>query len=125
MKAATSDAFISEFLLTLNQDSLVLKQIRIYGTLYIPGNVIVIKKVSPGTLKAGILKCIAFYEGIVSFGVSSFIIQQNRYNLYVTTKKVSDFETIQYQDLHDYYPMQRHGTLDSFSITLHHFISEK
>ena len=125
MKVATSDAFISKFLLTLNQDSLVLKQIRIYGTLYIPGNVIVIKKVSPGTLKAGILKVIAFYEGVVSFAVSSFIIQQNRYNLYVTTKKVSDFETVRYQDLHDYCPLQRHGTLDSFSISLHHFISEK
>ena len=125
MKISSSDPFLLKFLESLNTNALVLKKIKIYGTLYIPGNVLVLEKVSPGTLKAGVIRAISFNNDVVCFGVSSFIVQQNRYNFYVTTQKVSEFEKVKYEDLQDYYPLQKFGNLDAFSTSLHHYISEK
>ena len=125
MKATTSDPFLKLYLRKLNLNALVLKNIKIYGTLYIIGNVLVLMKLSPGTLKVGLIKAISFHEEEVNFGVTTFVALQNRYNFYVTTEKMSDFETLNYKDLQDYYPLQRYGALDAFSFPLHHYVSEK
>ena len=123
--AGQSDRFLSRYLSTLNGRALVLKNIKIFGTLYVPGNILVLEKLSPGTLKVGLLKAISFYEDTVNFGVEVFTVLQNRYNFYITTAKVSEFEKVDYQDLQDYYPLQRYGPVDSFSFPLHHYVSEK
>ena len=123
--AAKDDRFLGRYLLTLNGSALVLKNIKIFGTLYVTGNILVLKKLSPGTLKVGLLRAISFYEDKVNFGVEVFTVLQNRYNFYVTTSRVSEFEKVDYHDLQDYYPLQRYGPIDAFSFPLHHYVSEK
>ena len=124
MKGATSDSFLRMYLTTLDNSALILKKVKIYGTLYLPGNVLVLKKMSSGTLKVGLLRNISFFEEEISFGVTTFMAQQNRYNFYVTMELLSEFEKVMYKDLQDYYPLQKYGTVDVFSFPLHHFISE-
>lgn len=124
IKHQTSDPFLARYLSGLDPNSLVLKKVKILGTLYIPGRILVLDKSSPGELKVGLLKTISFYEGQVNFGVETFITQLNEYNFYVSVKKLSNFAKVDYKDLLDYYPLQRYGSLDSFSFPLHHFVSE-
>ena len=123
--AVKDDRFLARYVLTLNKSALVLKNIKIFGTLYVTGNILVLKKMSPGTLKVGLLRAISIYEDRVNFGVEVFMVLQNRFNFYVTTSRVSVFEKVDYQDLQDYYPLQRYGPIDAFSFPLHHYVSEK
>ena len=123
--AVKDDRFLARYVLTLNKSALVLKNIKFFGTLYVTGNILVLKKMSPGTLKVGLLRAISIYEDRVNFGVEVFMVLQNRFNFYVTTSRVSVFEKVDYQDLQDYYPLQRYGPIDAFSFPLHHYVSEK
>ena len=124
MKSQTSDKFLQRYLNSLNSKSLILKKVKVFGTLYSPGNILILKKELPGTLEVGLLRTISFYEEQVNFGIETFLVQLNKFNIFVTVEKLSEFQKVDYKNLHDYYPLQRHGTMDSFSFSLHHFISE-
>ena len=124
MQFQTSDKFLERYLSSVNSNSLILTKVKIFGTQYSPGNILILKKELTGTLEVGLLKTISFYQDKVNFGIESFLVQLNKYNYYVTIEQLSNFEKVDYQSLLDYYPLQRHGTLDSFSFSLHHFVSE-
>ena len=85
--------------------------------------IVVLKKSSFGEMKVGLLRAIAFLNGVVFLGCSSFEVQQSRYCYYVSTKHCQDLEIVQLEDLADHHPLQRIGTLDNFYIALHHFVS--
>ena len=51
-----------------DEDSLILTNIKIFGTLYSPGMVLVMKKESFGVLQVGIIRIIIFQGGRVMFG---------------------------------------------------------
>ena len=124
LKYQTSDQFLTRYLSRVSTSSLILKKIKILGTLYSPGSILVLKKLEPGALEVGLLKTISFHEEKVSFGVEAFLVKLNKYNFYVSVEKVSEFVKVDYDDLLDYYPLKRYGSLLSFSFPLHHFISE-
>ena len=117
------DAYLMKASEILDEDSLILTQIKIFGTLYSPGMVLVMKKESYGVLKVGIIRIISFKGGRVTFGCSKFTAMQSRNNFYVSTENLSSFEFISYDALEDYYPLQRIGDLNKFRFSLHHYIS--
>lgn len=106
-----------------DEDSLILTNIKIFGTLYSPGMVLVMKKESFGVLQVGIIRIISFQGGRVMFGCSKFTAMQSRNNFYVTTENLDSFEFISYDALEDYYPLLRIGDVNMFRFSLHHYIS--
>ena len=119
----SSDIYIQKASKVLISDSLIVKSVKIHGTLYSPGMIVMMKKESFGVLKVGMIRIIAFQESQIWFGCSTYSASQSRYNSYVTTEELSDFETICYDNLQDYYPLLRYGTISGFRFVLHHFIS--
>ena len=117
------DIYLKEISKVLPQNSLILKKLKILGTLYTPGMVAVIEKRAFGVLKVGILRVIAFQDEQVFFGFSTLMAIQSRYNFYVSTEDLDKFETKSYDELHDYYPLTRIGSTSSFRFALHHYIS--
>ena len=124
MRLATSDDFLTRFISNINPKALILKKVTIYGTLYSTGNILVLKKLAPGTLHVGVLKAISFFEEKIKFGVKTFTVMLNKFNFYVSTACESEFEVVEYIKLQDYYPLQRHGSNDTFFFPLHHYVSE-
>ena len=119
----SNDIFVKSASQVLQGDSLILNNVKIHGTLYSPGMIVVMKKEALGVLKVGLIRIIAFQEGKICFGCSTFLAMQSRYNFYVTREEISMFETINYDDLQDYYPLTRIGTTSAFRFALHHYIS--
>ena len=119
----SSDTYIGEASLLLDKDSLILTSLKIYGTLYRPGSIILMKKESLGVLKIGLVRIIAYESNRIFFGCSTYIAMQSRYNFYVTTEELKSFEIISYDNLQDYYPLMKIGTTSGFKFSLHHFIS--
>ena len=122
-EGSSQDLYIRNAKHVLYRDSLILKSVKIYGTLYKPGMIVVMKKQSLGVLKVGLIRIIGFQNDQILFGCSSFIAKQSRYNYYVSTEDQDVFEFISYDNLQDYYPLLRIGTTSAFRFSLHHFIS--
>ena len=119
----SSDSFVHQAAQHLQKDCLILRNMKIFGTLYSPGAIIVMKKESLGVLKVGLVKIIAFQNNQALFGCSTYIAKQSRYNFYVTTDELEEFEIISYDELQDYYPLLRIGSPSGFKFPLHHYIS--
>ena len=111
------------YLASLEAKTLIPKYVKVFGTRYEAGQVLVLKKLSHGLLKIGLIKHISFNGTSVKFCVRTFKASQSKYGFYVTTKFLSQFEVTELDDLADYYPLEMVGTADSFSFILHHFIS--
>ena len=117
------DPFMKAFVKDLDPKSLVPKYIKIYGTNYESGKVLVIKKEQHGRLKVGFIKAISYFNNIVQFVVKTFEASQSKYGSYVTTKFLSENEIVDYDLLADYHPLEMLGPSHSFSFILHHYIS--
>jgi hypothetical protein len=121
----TKDPLVIQFLSSLNPQGLSPKSIKIFGTLYEAGSILIMEKLSFGLLKVGLVRCISCNENKVSFSVSSYEASQSKFGYYVTTRFVSECEVVSYDTLADYYPLVMIGTKEAFSFILHHFITEK
>ena len=120
---SSTDIHIRQASQVLRSDSLILTNVKIHGTVYSPGMIVVMKKESLGVLKVGLIRIIAFQDDLVYFVCSTFIAMQSRYNFYVTRGEQAPSEIISYDDLQDYYPLLRIGTTTDFRFALHHYIS--
>ena len=116
---------MKQYYAALKPEALIPKYINIFGTRYEAGQVLVLKKLSHGSLKIGLIRSISNFEQEVTFCVATFEASQSKFGYYVTTKHISPFEAVDYNDLADYYPLVMVGTPESFSFNLHHFVSEK
>ena len=123
LSTSDGDNYLMKASEVLDGDGLILTNIKIFGTLYSPGMLVVMEKESFGVLKVGIIRIIAFQGGRVIFGCSKFTAMQSRNNFYVTTENLCKFEFISCDDLQDYYPLIRIGDLNMFRFCLHHYIS--
>ena len=121
--STTSDLHIHQAAQFLQKDCLILRNFKIFGTLYSPGTIVIMKKESLGVLKIGLVRVIGYQNNQVLFGCSTFIAMQSRYNYYVTTEELDTFEIISYDELQDYYPLFRIGSTSGFKFSLHHYIS--
>ena len=68
----STDVHIKQVALILPKQSLILKSLKIRGTLYTPGMVAVIEKISQGVSKVGIIRLIVLNGEDVFFGCSTF-----------------------------------------------------
>ena len=114
-----------KYLRMVEDDALILKSLKIYGTEYIPGMLLVLGKESHGVLKVGLIRLITLRDESVSFGCSVFISKQSRDNYYVSTEDSNLFEMTSYEALQDYHPLLRVGPVWGFKFSLHHFISSR
>ena len=124
VKQVETDDFIKLFLSTLDEEALVPVKISVYGTSYEPGNVLVLHKEDVGEMTVGVVKAIGFFKGEVFFGCTIFEARQSVNGYYVTIKKVRNFFKQSYNKLADHNPLLRVGPTDSFSFSLHHFVSK-
>jgi hypothetical protein len=123
MLQVSSDSFMLEFLRSFQENTVVPKKIKIWGTNYEPGMLLVVKKELFGELTVGLLKVIAVTGSKVTFGFETFLANQANHNYYVSVKKINSMEMVDAQDLCDHHPLLRDGTSSNFSFSLHHFIS--
>ena len=119
----TSDSGLRSFYSSLQSDSVIPKKLKVFGTVYGIGKVLVLKKMCFGKLRIGVIKAIAFSSSEVNFSISVFEAHQSKFGHYVTTKFVSPNDTVNYSNLADYCPLEMIGTHKSFSFILHHFIT--
>ena len=124
VSSITTDLAMQTFFKNLDSQAMIPKQIKIYGTTYESGKVLVIKKVEYGKLTVGLIKAISYFKHEVKFAVKTFEAHQSKYGQYVTTKFLKSHEIVDYRELADYYPLEMIGTCDSFSFVLHHFVSQ-
>ena len=125
VSAITNDPFMKNYLTALNPKSLIPKYLKIYGTRYEAGKVLILNKMNHGHLKVGLIRSISFLENKVNFLVRTFEANQSKFGFYVTTKSLSEDESVVFENLGDYYPVEMVGTIRSFSFVLHHFVSDK
>ena len=118
-----AEPFLKAYLQALDPKTLIPKHIKIYGTNYENGKVLVIRKVEHGKLKVGLIKAISYFNNKVQFVVKTFEANQSKYGSYVTTKFLAENEIVEYDLLSDYHPLEMIGPCDSFFFILHHYIS--
>ena len=123
MLQVSSDSFMVEFLRKFQENTVVPKKIKIWGTNYEPGMLVVIRKELFGELTVGLLKALAVTDNKVVFGCETFLANQASYNYYVSVKKIKSMEIVDVENLSDHHPLLRVGTSTNFSFALHHFIS--
>ena len=119
----TLDPILKSYICSLDPKTLVPKNVKVFGTHYEAGQVLILKKLCHGLLKIGLIKCISSNGISLNFCVSTFEASQSKFGFYVTTKFLSDFEATNLDDLADYYPLETVGPNNSFSFILHHFVS--
>ena len=118
------EPFLRNFMLKFSPEVLVPVNIKIFGTSYDPGMVLVLTKEDCGeVMKVGILRAIAVDKEEVFLGVVSFEAQRSQHGYFVTTKQVNSFEIVNHSQLADYSPLQRIGPADTFRFCLHHYVS--
>ena len=105
-------------------DAPVTHSVKVYGTDYSIGSVVILEKNAEGLLKVGLVRIIIILDGQPVFGCSTFLAGLSRCNFYVAIDKIKELETVKYEMLHDYYPLPKVGVGDSFRFSLHHFISD-
>ena len=121
----SSDNLLRKFMAELSSDTLLPTNIKIFGTKYEPGMILVLRKSGFGALEVGVLRFISYKNEKVIFCCTVFEAFQSKHCYYVTSKKSQDFEMMSYDRLGDHYPLHRIGTADKFCFSLHHYISEK
>ena len=119
----TIDPMLKEYISSLDPKALVPKYVKIFDTQYQAGKVVVLKKLSHGLLKIGLIRSLSFNGKVVNFCLTTFEASQSKFGFYVTTKYLSSFEAVDFDNLLDYYPLEIVGTTESFSFILHHFVS--
>ena len=119
----TIDPELKMYLSSLESRTLVPKYVKVFGTRFEAGQVLILKKLAQGHLKIGLIKNISFNGTTVNFCLKTFEASQSKYGFYVTTKFLLNSEVTDLEDLADYYPLEMVGASDSFSFILHHFIS--
>ena len=125
VSAVTGDPLMKNYFSALNPKSLIPKYVKIHGTRYEAGKVLILNKMNHGHLKIGLIRSISFIETKVNFLVRTFEANQSKFGFYVTTKSFSEDESVVFENLADYYPVEMVGTIRSFSFILHHFVSDK
>ena len=119
----TSDPALKAFYQELNEEAVIPNRVKIYGTEFIIGKIIVIKKQDHGNLKVGLIKAISYFKNKISFAVVTFEALKSKFGPFVTTAFISAHEVVDFDTLADYYPLEMMGTLDSFSFILHHYVT--
>ena len=109
----TFDPFLKTFLAGLSDDSLIPTTIKIYGTQYEAGMLVVIEKKDFGEVLVGV--AFAYVKKEALFACTVFEAMQSKYGYYITTKKIKDIEVVKQSILADPHPLQRIGTADKFS----------
>ena len=120
----TKDVSLKIFFSSISQEALIPKTIKIFGTVYETGMVLVVEKRDLGEIKVGILQAISFYREKVTFGCTVFEALLSKHGYFVSSKKVSDMETFKLGSLPDHHPLQRVGTASKFCFSLHHYVSQ-
>ena len=121
-----SDSFMKEFLDCVPDEALLPTRLKIFGTTYEVGMVLVLDKSNVGqTLKIGLIRRMSFLNEEVTFCCSCFEAEQSYAGYYVATKKMEHLCIVKHSQLYDYCPLQRIGSVNNFVFCLHHFISRK
>ena len=119
----TVNPILKSYICSLDPKALIPKNVKVFGTHYEAGQVLILKKLCHGLLKIGLIQCISYNGIALNFCVTTFEASQSKFGFYVTTKFLSDFEATNLDDLADYYPLEMVGPSNSFSFILHHFVS--
>ena len=120
----SNDAEMRHYYTRLHGQALVPNHLQIYGTKFEVGHLVVMEKMSFGTLKVGLIMGMSCYKNEVNFLVSTFVALQSKYGYYVTSESLNK-ETVDFDNLADHYPLLMIGTPTAFMFRLHHFISRR
>ena len=97
--------------------------VKVWGTKYEPGMLVVPQVLSYGILKVGLIKALIVDGSKVYFKCDCFRAELGVGGIY-TTKNQLDCCVCELSCLADHKPLKRLGSLTDFSFVLHHFISE-
>ena len=89
--------------------SLVLERIKVHGTLYSIGSIVVLDKECHGELVVGVVKMMIFSNNRLVLYCSSFEVMQNRHNIYMTQRLLNENVWIPIEKLKDYHPLTAIG----------------
>ena len=103
MLQVSSDSFMVEFLRKFQENTVVPKKIKIWGTNYEPGMLVVVRKELFGELTVGLLKALAVTGKKVVFGCETFLANQASHNYYVSVKKLNSMEIVDVENLSDHH----------------------
>ena len=118
------DPFLQRFMANLCQEDLIPRSLKIFGTKYQPGMILILEKSNYGEMKVGLIKAISSNNNKVLFACAVFEAFQGKYCFYMTKQKLADFLIVSHRNLGDHQPLQRIGTTDKFYFSLHHYVSE-
>ena len=79
-----SNIFVKNAKAQFGGDALIVNQVKIHGTLYVPGNVVVDAKPNPGELRVGVIHLIVYANSKIIFLCKLFSAMQNLQNLYIS-----------------------------------------
>ena len=119
------NALVDKALEKFNCESLLVESVKVYGTSYKLGNVVVLDKKQFGELFLGVIKLMVFSNKKLQLYCSSIRALQSRHNFYMTQEPSNENIWITLENIKDYYPLTLIGKPNSFRISLHHFISKK
>ena len=97
--------------------------VKIWGTEYKPGSILVLKVESYGVLHVGLLISIVVDKKSVFFLCDVFKAELGKSNCYCSTEKL-ERNFYKYSCLADFRPLLRRGSLESFCFLLHNYVSE-
>ena len=125
MKQYTEDKELLLFLNCVDPSSLIPTSVKVFGTKYEPGAVVVLGHYTYGEMLVGLIKYLAFYKDKFVLGCSPFKMKLNKIGHYVADCGSSRnlVKNLKYEDLADHQPLFRYGTSKTFEIIPHHFVS--
>ena len=119
-----SDTYLRDFVERFESYDIFPSKIEVYGTLYKPGMILVLKKAEyQEKLLIGMLRHIGVENDNVFFGCDIFTAVRSKYGYYVSDSNPKKSIVINHSNLADCIPLKRIGPLNSFSFSLHHFVS--
>ena len=124
IRAGMNDEYLERFLSIYGQDDLIPTSVKVFGTKYEPGMILILHKNCFGSLKVGLLNAIACSREETFFGCTVYEALQSKHGYYVTTVKLNSLKIINQKNLADHHPLKRSGTSERFCFSLHHYVSE-
>ena len=107
LKTMNTDGYMELFMSNLSDDTLIPTHIKVFGTKYEAGMIVILKRGDCGEMLVGLVRTLSICRENVILGCTVFVAIHSKHGYYVTILKEKDLEVENLCDLADHYPLQR------------------